>query len=190
MADDELPNDGLSDDGMSDGSASDPVLPKPDAVLALDGVTSELFAILRRWFEVGESVSLDLTEIDSAVTELGDPVLIAAMAMRKLQALNLISTPGVRTSTDMVVAIIQDLDRALLQAPAMYLKLRAETTDWDQAFAMLGDDPVSVANTPDAPASADETDPEIETFRHLHSDLHEALYAVVEVSEGQIRYFD
>ena len=63
------------------------------------------------------AVSIDLADIDSAVIELGDPEMIAALAMRKLQALRLLATPGVRTTTDVVVAIVNDLDRALLQAP-------------------------------------------------------------------------
>ena len=48
--------------------------------------------------------------------------MIAAMAMRKLQALHLIATPGVLTTTDVILAIINDLDRALLQAPSMFLE--------------------------------------------------------------------
>jgi hypothetical protein len=104
-------------------------LAKPDELVALHTVTTELFEILRRWFAVPDEVSLDLTEIDSAVREMGDPVMIAALAMRKLQALHLIATPGVRTTTDVVVTIVQDLDRALLQAPVMRLRLAAETTD-------------------------------------------------------------
>ena len=41
--------------------------------------------------------------------------MIAAMAMQKLQALHLIATPGVLTTTDVILAIINDLDRALLK---------------------------------------------------------------------------
>lgn len=177
-----------------DEAGPEPVLPKPDALLALDGVTTQLFTVLREWFDVGPAVTLDLAEIDSAVTELGDPVLIAAMAMRKLQALNLLSTPGVRTSTDTVVAIIQDLDRALLQAPSMYLSRRAENTDWDQALALLDDESnageVEGVTLDLVPENASAPDPEIEAFQYLHGDLHEALYAVVEASEGEIRYFE
>ena len=40
--------------------------------------------------------------------------MVAALAMRKLQALHLLSTPGVRTTTDVVVTIVQDIDRALI----------------------------------------------------------------------------
>jgi hypothetical protein len=96
-----------------------------------------MFTILRRWFDVPSSVALDLTAIDSAVVELGEPRLIAAMAMRKLQALHLLATPGVKTSTDVVVAIVQDLQRALIQAPTMRLKLQASSTDWDDALRTL-----------------------------------------------------
>ncbi len=164
----------------SDGPATQD---KPVELLALHGVSAELFDMLRRWFGVGDRLALDLAEVDSAVAELGDPVMIAGMAMRKLQALHLIATPGVLTATDMVVALVNDLNRALLQAPSMYLSLRAASTDWDAAFAgleNLGDE---------VPADADATDPEIERFRELHALLHEAVYAVLEASDGEIRYF-
>jgi hypothetical protein len=161
-------------------------IPKPDALLALHDVTAELFGTLRRWFAVPGQVPLDLHEIDSAVHELGDPLMIAALAMRKLQALHLLSTPGVMTTTDVVVTIVQDLDRALVQAPNSYLKLRAAATDWDAELAGLdgsGDEPVA-----DAPADPDQPDPEAEGFRARHALLHEAVFAVMEASEGEIRY--
>ena len=91
--------------------ASD-ALSKPNELLALHSVTTEMFDTLRRWFSVPPRLSLNLESVDSAVTEMGDPTLIAGMAMRKLQALNLLSTPGVRTTTDVIVTIVQDLDRA------------------------------------------------------------------------------
>lgn len=175
-------------------------IPKPDELLALHDVTAELFETLRAWFGVPPSVALALDDIDAAVTELGDPVMIAALAMRKLQALRLLSTPGVRTSTDVVVSIVQDLNRALLQAPTMRLRLAAERTDWDAEFAALtdadtgadeapasgaGDASASGAN--DAPASADEDDAQSTRFRALHAKLHEAVYAVLEASDGEIR---
>ena len=125
-------------------------LAKPDELLALHDVTTELFELLRRWFAVPDEVYLDLSEIDSAVREMGDPVMIAALAMRKLQALHLIATPGVRTTTDVVVVIVQDLDRALIQAPVMRLRLAAETADWDAALLEL-----ETGESEEAPASAD-----------------------------------
>src|SRR3954447_14875571 len=116
-----------------------PTLAKPDDLLALHDVTDELFLLLRAWFDVPDRVPLDLSDIDAAVVEMGDPQMIAALAMRKLQALRLLSTPGVRTTTDVVVAIVNDLERALLQAPAMWLHRQAEHTDWDAALADLSD---------------------------------------------------
>jgi hypothetical protein len=184
---------------VDDAQQREPVA-KPDALLALHDVTSELFLTLRRWFGVPVAVSLDLAEIDSAVEELGDPVMIAAMAMRKLQALHLLATPGVMTTTDVVITIVQDLDRALVQAPSMRLKLQAASTDWDAAFAELGrhasaTPPEGSANHPSrvddpdgVPLDPAQSDPATERFRELHARLHEAVFAVLEVSAGEIRY--
>src|SRR4029453_17413510 len=93
---------------MSD-SDEDPLapVPKPDALLALGGITAEMFAILPPWFEVPPRVPLDLVDVDSAVAEMGDPVMIAALAMRKLQALNLLATPGGQTTTHTVVKLVR-----------------------------------------------------------------------------------
>ena len=175
---------------MSDDPAGDEepttTISKPDELLALHGVTAELFETLRSWFDVPPHVTLDLREVDSAVTELGDPMLIAAMAMRKLQALNLLATPGVMTTTDVVVTIVSDLDRALLQAPTMRLRLQAAETDWDEAFELLADE--STDDVPAAPADARSADPEAERFQQLHGLLHEAVHAVLDASDGVIRY--
>ena len=163
-------------------------VPKPDELLALHGVTAQMFTILRRWFDVPSSVSLDLTAVDSAVVELGEPRLIAAMAMRKLQALHLLATPGVRTSTDVVVAIVQDLQRALIQAPSMRLRLQASSTDWDAALRSLDDgDGTGVDDVP-SPTSSDAADPEVDEFRALHALLLLAVDAVLSASDGEIRY--
>lgn len=157
-------------------------IPKPDELLALHTVTEELFDTLRTWFDVPDQVTLDLSGIDAAVEELGDPVMIAAMAMRKLQALRLLATPGVRTSTDVVVSIVQDLNRALLQAPAMRLRRDAANADWDAALADLVD------TGDQGPPDRDAEDPETLRFRELHGRLHKAVYAVLEASEGEIRF--
>jgi hypothetical protein len=157
---------------------------KPDELLALADVADELFETLRRWFDVPARVTLDLSEVDSAVAELGDPVLVAAMAMRKLQALHLLATPGVRTTTDVVVAIVQDLQRALIQAPSMRLKLAAAATDWDAELASL-DHPAGSARA--APVDADEADPEADRFRALHGLVNLAMEATIAASDGRIR---
>jgi len=172
----------VTDDDRSDGFKPVPT-PKPDELLALHSVTTELFDTLRRWFDVGPSVTIDLETIDSAVEELGDPQMIAALAMRKLQALHLLATPGVMTTTDVVVTIVNDLDRALVQAPAMHLKRQAAATDWDAAFADL-----AAGDSAETPTEADQQDPEANRFRILHYRLHDAVDAVLEVSEGDIRY--
>jgi hypothetical protein len=181
-----------------------PTVPKPDELLALHSVTAELFATLRRWFAVPRSVAIDLAEIDSAVAELGDPLMIAALAMRKLQALHLLSTPGVMTTSDVVITIVQDLDRALVQAPNMHLKLQAAATDWDAELAELDAPPDPAAVDPEVaatrqdhpahrpepsvPIDPNQVDPETERFRLLHAKLHEAAFAVIELSDGEIRY--
>lgn len=167
-------------------------IPKPVELLALHDVTAELFETLQRWFSVPGHVSVDVSAVDSpdAVQQLGDPVMIAAFAMRKLQALHLLSRPGLRTSTDVIVTMVQDLTRALLQAPSMRLSLAAAVTDWDAALADLdGDldvDSVSVASGP----SVDDEDPETNRFNELHEQLHAAMYAVLQASDGEICYLE
>lgn len=159
-------------------------VPKPGELLALHDITAELFTTLKGWFDVPDEVAISLTDIDSAIEQLGDPVLIAAMAMRKLQALRLLAQPGVRTTTDVIVTIVQDLDRAMLQAPAMWLKRTAAETDWDAEFAALVDEDEAAAS------EGALADPEVQHFRELHAGLHRALRAVVEVSDGQIRVLE
>ncbi|HTN81242.1 MAG TPA: hypothetical protein VMK16_16340 [Acidimicrobiales bacterium] len=173
-------------DEPGDGDIFAPV-PKPDELLALSDITAEMFAILRSWFDVPPRVTLDLVEVDSAVSELADPVMIAALAMRKLQALNLLATPGVRTTTDVVVTIVSDLDRALVQAPVMRLRLAAAATDWDAELAWLEGEEAAVD---DAPVEATDADPEAAHFRALHAKLHAAMEAVVEATGGEIRILE
>ena len=166
------------------------ILAKPDELLALHGVTTEMFDTLRRWFGVPNRLSLNLESVDSAVTEMGDPVLIAGMAMRKLQALNLLSTPGVRTTTDVIVTIVQDLDRALVQAPNMRLSIAAQQTDWDAALMALETAETDGVDTTAGSPEVDDDDPESSHFRELHAKLHEAMFAVLQASDHEVRYFE
>lgn len=159
-------------------------IPKPNELLAVHDVAEEMFETLRRWFGVPDTIEIDLRAVDSAVEELGEPGLIAAMAMRKLQALHLLSTPGVKTSTDVIVAIIQDLDRALIQAPTMRLEEAAADTDWDAALVELA----AAGGEADVPRTPQDEDAETLRFRELHRKLHEAVVAVLRASEGEIRY--
>lgn len=159
-------------------------IPKPRELLAIRGATEDLFTLLRKWFAVPNAVTLDLRTVDSAVAELGEPRLVMAMAMRKLQALHLLTTPGVVTTTDVVLTVIQDLERALLQAPAMHLRDAAAATDWDAALAALDDEADSdEVERPDR----DDANDEITLFRTHHAALHEAARAVLHASDGRIR---
>jgi hypothetical protein len=72
-----------------------------------------------------------------------------------------------------VLSIVNDLDRALVQAPVMRLKLRAEETDWDAAFELLTDEPTGQHPSRATPHDIREADPETERFRDLHQRLHE-----------------
>lgn len=166
-------------------------LPKPRELLAARAATEALFSTLRRWFDVPRRITIDLESVDSAVAELGDPQYVMAMAMRKLQALHLLTTPGVRTTTDVVLTVIQDLERALLQAPGMHLRNEAAETDWDAALAELDGEPGALgARDDEADGPGTDRQPstdEIETFRRHHALLHEAARAVLRVSDGEIR---
>lgn len=160
-------------------------IPKPRELLAIRGATEDLFALLRKWFAVPNSVTLNLRAVDSAVAELGEPRLVMAMAMRKLQALHLLTTPGVVTTTDVVLTVIQDLERALLQAPAMHLRDTAAATDWDAALAAL--DPTDQAGEPAVVDDEAAGDDDIALFRRHHAALHNAARAVLHASDGRIR---
>ena len=166
------------------------VVAKPVELLALHAVTTELFNTLQEWFEVPPSITIDVAAVDAdgAVREMGDPVMIAAFAMRKLQALHLLATPGVRTSTDVVVTMVQDLTRALLQAPTMRLNVQAARADWDAAFASL-DDIDSLASF-EAPSAVDDEDHEATRFEELHGMLHAAVHAVLAATDGEIAYLE
>ena len=164
-------------------------IPKPRELLAVRTSVEVLFDQLRSWFQVPDHVTIDLRAVDSAVAELGEPQLVMAMAMRKLQALHLLTTPGVRTTTDVVLTVIQDLERALLQAPNMHLRQEAAAADWDAALARLEDANAALAAALDERAAGGESDEqdEIAAFRRHHRALHEAARAVLRASEGQVR---
>jgi hypothetical protein len=67
----------------------------------------------------------------------------------------------------------------------MRLRVAAEHADWDAALAGLTD-----AGDVAAPDETTAIDPETERFEILHSALHVAVQAVVEVSDGEIAYLE
>jgi len=113
--------------------------PKPEALLALGPVCADLFAQLKAWFDVPATVELDLSAVDAdrVVLDLREPQMVAAFAMRKLQALHLLSIPGVATKPDVATNLIDSVLRALVEAPRSQLHRRAAVVDWDQEWAAL-----------------------------------------------------
>jgi hypothetical protein len=155
---------------------------KPRELLAAHTSAEVLFALLRDWFGVPDRVTLDLRAVDSAVAELADAQHAMAMAMRKLQSLHLVTTPGVRTTTDVVLTVIQDLERALSQAPVVHLRSEAAEADWDAELAAMGAEDLEGPELPEG----DHTFDEIDRFRRHHAALRAAVRAVLQASDGQI----
>ena len=63
--------------------------------------------------------------------------MVAAFAMRRLQAVHLLTTPGIMTTTDVIVTQIDSVLRALMEAPRSQLLRKATNTDWDREWAIL-----------------------------------------------------
>ena len=112
--------------------------------------------------------------------------------MRKLQALRLLATPGVRTSTDVVLAIVNDLERAMVQAPsdAAQAAGRAPSTGTPRWPELEQAEHPSRATRGLAASEATEADPEADRFRELHLRLHQAAIAVFEAGDGEIRLLE
>jgi len=148
---------------------------KPPELLAARAAAEELFGLLRDWFDVPPKVTIDLGSVDGAVGELGEPQQVGAMAMRKLQMLHLLATPGERTTTDVVLTVLQDVERSLSRAPLAHLRTEAAAADWDAELAAL--------------ASAQPEDggvDEVERFRRHLAALRAAGRAVLSASDGQV----
>lgn len=158
-------------------------LPKPRELLAARASAEALFDVLREWFAVPPRVALDLVAIDSAVAELQDPTTAAAMTMRKLQALHVLTTPGVRTTTDVVLTLLQEIERSLLRAPSARLRSEMAGTDWDAELAALDEREERAMS----PSERDEPFDDLEHFRRHHTALRAAARAVIAASEGSVR---
>ncbi len=155
-------------------------IPKPGALLTLGPVCEALFARLRTWFEIGDRLVVDLSAVDSptVVAELQDPRLVAGFAMRKLQALHLVSRPGVRTTTDVVVTQIDSVLRALVEAPGRHMKVAAHEVNWDHEWQVLDAGMFVPLGCPEA---------EAHEFRDLVQRLADARHAVIQASAAEIR---
>jgi hypothetical protein len=87
--------------------------PKPSELISLYAATSAAFRTLKEEFEVPDIYELALHHVDTAEPCLSNTVDIAAITMRKIQALRWVAKPGVETTNDIVVALAADLLRAL-----------------------------------------------------------------------------
>lgn len=86
-------------------------LPKPRAVLDLYHLAEEAFDALRRGFpQLGPMYVIPIENVDQPGPEvLRNETDLAAMTLRKLQALRYVATDGVITGNDVVVSLITDL---------------------------------------------------------------------------------
>jgi hypothetical protein len=87
--------------------------PKPPELISLYAATSEAFETLKAEFQVPDTYELVLHDVDAAEPFLTSTLDIAAVTMRKIQALRWVAKPGVETANDVVVALAADLLRAL-----------------------------------------------------------------------------
>ncbi|MDQ2727195.1 MAG: hypothetical protein M3Y91_04875 [Actinomycetota bacterium] len=123
------------------------------------------------------TIELDVSAIDSdaAVGQLKDRGLVAGLAMRKLQALHCVATPGVTTAVDVVLGLIDGVLRALVEAPDAYMQRRAALCDWDQEFDAL--DNGLIWRNPQR------TDEELEEFSRCTATLGELHKVVAAMAE-------
>lgn len=87
--------------------------PKPRKLLDLHHASASLFILLRDLFEVPPCYILVLGTVDSARRDLRRTHDLAAITMRKVQALRLVTTPGELTRSDVVIGLIAELTRSL-----------------------------------------------------------------------------
>lgn len=87
---------------------------KPQELVDLHGHLVGLFDTLRVGFGVGRKYVLDLSDVDLGA-ELYDPTALAAMAMRKVQALRLAAANGEPVPCDVVVGLAAELSRTLYE---------------------------------------------------------------------------
>lgn len=154
---------------------------KPMELLAARDEMTYVFSSLQDWFEMPPAIESDVSAVDStgAVSQFTDRVLIAGMAMRKLQALHYIAEPGIITGVDVVVSLIDGVLHALFEAPDSYLERRAALCDWDQELASL--DRGLIWQDPKR------TDEELDKFRQCIAVLIEIRQLVADIWERGYR---
>jgi hypothetical protein len=87
--------------------------PKPPELVRLYAATPRAFRTLKEEFQVPDIYELALHDVDAAEPFLQSTLDIAAITMRKIQALRWVTKPGVETANDVVVTLAADLLRAL-----------------------------------------------------------------------------
>ena len=87
--------------------------PKPQELVNLYAATPEAFRTLKEEFQVPDIYELVLHDVDAAEPFLRNTLDIAAITMRKIQALRWATKPDVETVNDIVVTLAADLLRAL-----------------------------------------------------------------------------
>jgi hypothetical protein len=87
--------------------------PKPPELVSLYAATLEVFGMLKEDFQVPDIYELVLHDIDAAEPFLTSTLDIAAITLRKIQALRWVAKPGVETANDVVITLAADLLRAL-----------------------------------------------------------------------------
>ncbi|MDQ3886648.1 MAG: hypothetical protein M3308_06490 [Actinomycetota bacterium] len=86
---------------------------KPPELLELYEVAATLFTALGEAFKVPEVYKFSLRHVDDGAPHLHNIIDRAAFAMRNVQALRLVATPGVGITSDVVVGLAAELTRTL-----------------------------------------------------------------------------
>jgi len=88
---------------------------KPEALTLLKSVLPQTFETLKRSYKVPQIYYLDLGGVTAATAEqLSQHVDIAAVTLRKIQALHIHSHLGVRTPSDVVIGLCTEIGRAIV----------------------------------------------------------------------------
>lgn len=88
--------------------------PKPASFLALHEDMAELFGAIKRSYRVPDAFQLNLRTVDDvSMAALSDNKARAALTLRKLQALRLLTTSGTRTTVSVVVTLVSDVTGTL-----------------------------------------------------------------------------